>query len=196
MAVRHAELLHRPEELLHMSARGQAGISLIEVLVSLGIIALLLGLGLPSFRTYLQNTQTRAAAESILNGLQTTRNESIRRNRTYEFTIHDATAWDICPPDTDVYPCPSNVLMKREASESSANALSNVLPAGADTVAFNGLGRVIPNANGSASLTTINVYNPQVTGAQARPMRILVLPGGAMRLCDPAVASGDPRACS
>jgi type IV fimbrial biogenesis protein FimT len=179
-----------------MTARFQAGISLIEVMVSLGILAILLGLGLPSFRAYLQNTQTRSAAESIMNGLQTTRNESIRRNATYEFTIHNQTAWDICPAATDTYPCPTSRLMMRDQNE-TPNAVSTVAPAGADTVAFNGLGRVIPNANGTASLTLINVSNPLVTTAQgARPLRILILPGGAMRLCDPAVAAGDPRACS
>ena len=179
-----------------MTHRRQAGISLIEIMVTLGILAMLLGFGLPSFRTYMQNTQTRAAAESILNGLQTTRNESIRRNSTLEFTIHNGTGWDICPPAIDVYPCPANRIQMRDATEGSANAIATVLPGGADTVGFNGLGRVVPNANGSASLTQINVSNPLITGPQARPLNIIITPGGTFRLCDPAVAAGDPRACS
>ena len=179
-----------------MTLQRQAGISLIEVMVTLGILAMLLGFGLPSFRTYMQNTQTRAAADAILNGLQTTRNESIRRNANLEFTIHNGTAWDICPPAIDVYPCPANRIQQRDSTEGSANAIAAVLPAGADTVGFNGLGRVVPNANGSASITQVNISNPQITGPQARPLTVLILPGGTFRMCDPAVAAGDPRACS
>jgi type IV fimbrial biogenesis protein FimT len=176
-----------------MNGRRQAGISIIEVIVTLGILALLLGLGMPEFRAYQQNTQMRVAADAVLNGIQTTRNESIRRNSTYEFTLHDGTAWDICPVN-DPYPC-SPALQQRSAAEGSENATATTLPAGADTIAFNGMGRVVTNANGSASLQQVLINNPKATGAQARRLTIQVQSGGAVRLCDPQVAAGDPRAC-
>lgn len=177
-----------------MNAKRQAGLSIIEVVVALGILALLMGVAMPSFKAYQQNTQIRAAAESLLNGIQAARNESIRRNSTFELTVHDGSAWDICPV-SDPYPC-ATPYMKRAHDEGSTNAVITVTPAGADTVAFNGLGRVITNANGSASMTQVQVSNTLVTGAERRMLRILITPGGALRLCDTQVAAGDPRACS
>jgi type IV fimbrial biogenesis protein FimT len=177
-----------------MDRRAQSGISLIEILVALGIIAMLMGVALPSFRVWVQNSQIRAAAEAIFNGVQAARNEAIRKNSVFELTVHDGTAWDICP-STDPYPCATPV-MTRAHDEGSTNAVLTATPGGTDTVAFNGLGRVIANANGSLSMIQIDIDNPQLAAADKRLMRILVSPGGATRLCDPQVAAGDPRACS
>jgi len=178
-----------------MNAQRQAGISIIEVIVALGILALLLGVAMPSFKAYQQNVQIRSAAESILNGIQAARNESIRRNATYEFTVHDGSAWHVCPAN-DPYPSCATPYMTRAHDEGSTNAVVTVTPAGAQTVAFNGLGRVVTNADGSASVTQVQISNNLVTGAERRMLRILIQPGGALRLCDTQVAAGDPRACS
>lgn len=176
-----------------MKATRQSGMSIIEILVTLGIVAVLLGIALPDFRVWIQNTQIRSAAEAVLNGIQTARNEAIRKNSVFELTVHDGTAWDICP-SSDPYPCALPV-MSRSQDEGSANATIATTPAGSDTVAFNGLGRVVANANASVTMTQVNIDNPTLQLAEKRTMRILVSPGGALRLCDPMVAAGDPRAC-
>ncbi len=72
------ELLRHEERLLLMSRAAQSGISLIEVMVAVAIIGVLMALGMPAYSTWIQNTQIRTAAEAILNGLQTARNEAIR----------------------------------------------------------------------------------------------------------------------
>jgi len=167
---------------------------MIEILVTLGIVAVLLGVALPGFRVWIQNTQIRSAAEAVYNGLQAARNEAIRKNSVFELTVHNGTAWDICP-SSEPYPCATPVMM-RAHEEGSENATLTTTPGGTDTVAFNGLGRVVANANGSASMTQVDIDNLQLTAANKRAMRILVSPGGAARLCDPNVAAGDPRACS
>lgn len=177
-----------------MRRRGlEAGVSLIEVLVALGIVAMLIGLALPSFTVYIQNTHIRTTAEAMLNGLQAAKSEAIRRNAAHELTIHDGTAWDICPA-TDSYPCASPV-MSRTQGEGSSNATLTMTPPDADTVAFNGLGRVVNNSSGGPSMLQIDIGNPQLKPADARNMRIIIPPGGAIRMCDPRVGAGDPRAC-
>jgi type IV fimbrial biogenesis protein FimT len=173
--------------------RAQSGVSLIEVLVAMAIVAMLISIALPSFNVYIQNTQIRTAAEAILNGLQSTKNEAIRRNAVHELTIHDGSAWDICPA-TDSYPCGTPV-MSRDQNEGSKKAVVAITPADADTVAFNGLGRVVNNSAGTPSMVQIDITNPALPAAEARNMRIIIPPGGAIRMCDPLVAAGDPRAC-
>jgi type IV fimbrial biogenesis protein FimT len=87
-------------------------------------------------------------------------------------------------------------LQSRAAEEGSANASITLVPAGADTVTFSALGRVVPNADASPSLTQVNVDNLLIAVvADRRNLRIDIPAGGALRMCDPKVAAGDPRAC-
>jgi len=61
-----------------MLARRQQGVTLIELMVGIAILATLLAMGIPAFTGWIQDTQVRTAAESILNGLQTARAEAVR----------------------------------------------------------------------------------------------------------------------
>ena len=67
-------------------------------------------------------------------------------------------------------------------------------PQAASTVTFAALGNVVANADGTPSINKIDVTNINVTGA-TRPLRIIVNPGGSMRMCDPALALPEPRGC-
>jgi hypothetical protein len=55
---------------------------------------------------------------------------------------------------------------------------------------------VSPNSDGTPPITTVDICNPAITGANTRPMRIIVSPGGTIRMCDPKVADpADSRVC-
>lgn len=172
----------------------QSGISLIEVLVVVAIIGVLFALGMPAFQNWVQNTQIRTASEAVMNGLQTARNEAIRRNFSVQFKLDNGNTsqWRVNPfADPDGAP-----IQLRMADEGSANAVLARTPPDADTVTFNALGRVVPNADASPSLTQVDVDNPTIAvAADRRNLRIVVPAGGALRMCDPKVAAGDPRAC-
>lgn len=178
-----------------MRRTAQSGMSLIEILVAVAIVGILLALGVPAFTTWIQNTQIRTASEAILNGLQTARNEAIRRNTPVQIRLVGGTTskWAVNlgrTPDLDP------PLFGREAEEGSANAVIAVTPGGADTVTFSGLGRVVPNQDASPSMTQIDIDNPIIAAAaDRRPLRIMIPLGGGIRLCDPQVAGTDPRAC-
>ncbi|MBK7658431.1 MAG: GspH/FimT family pseudopilin [Betaproteobacteria bacterium] len=172
----------------------QSGISLIEVMVAVAIVGVLMAFAAPAFQTWIQNTQVRTASEAIMNGLQTARNEAIRRNAAVQFRLDGGTTtqWRVNPfIDPDGVP-----IQSRAAEEGSINASITVLPAGADTVTFSALGRVVPNADASESLTQVDIDNLLIpVVADRRNLRIVIPAGGALRMCDPKVAAGDPRAC-
>ena len=197
------------------------GFTLIEIVIAIGVLGILIVLGAPSFGEWLQNQQTRAATEATLNGLQIARAEAVRRNAQVRFQfVSDLTAgcalstislnWVVsigdptgaCDKPIDVLApaTPGPVIQSRSAAEVSPNAAVAVTPSGgtppSTTVTFNALGGVVSqNADGSAPIAKIDISNPKITSAVARPLRVVVTAGGSIRMCDPAVASADPRAC-
>jgi type IV fimbrial biogenesis protein FimT len=177
-----------------MRRAAQAGVSLIELMIAVVVIGIVLALGLPAYGTWIQNVQIRTASEAILNGLQTARNEAIRRNTGVQFKLDNGTTaqWRVnLFSDPDGTP-----LQSRPAEEGTPNATATATPGGADTVTFSALGRVITNADASASIARIDIDNTTITVvADRRNLQIMIPPGGAIRLCDPKVVAGDPRTC-
>lgn len=159
------------------------GFSLIELLIGIAIMAILVGLALPSFQSWLKNTQIRNAAESITNGLQRARAEAVARNSNVTFVLGADSSWTATAAD-------GTVVDTRLATEGSKNvtltAFAADLATAATTITYNNLGQVVPNA---ASLARVNVT--AVGGSQN--LRVEIGAGGSARMCDPH-ATG-PRAC-
>jgi type IV fimbrial biogenesis protein FimT len=178
----------------------QAGISLVEVMVVVFIVGIMIALGIPSFQTWVQNSQIRTASEAIINGLQTAKNEAIRRNSCMQIAMTGKGGWAINPCSDPLQDPP---FAGRSAAEGSSNADVGRQPPTSTIVSFNALGRVVsPNpSDGSDPITRVDVCNPTMTGSQAadaRPLRIAIPPGGNIRMCDPSplLAPGDPRICT
>jgi len=195
-----------------MHARPQRGFTLIEVLIAFVVIGLLVALGMPSFSTWLQSSQIRTAAEAVQNGLSLARTEAVGRNTTVRFHLTDTltnacnvstsgTNWiislddaeDLCgtAPSTTIAP---RIIQVRSSNEGSPNVS---VSATQSVVVFNALGRVTPTPAGNI---TIDVTNPKggtcaASGGNMRCLRIVVAPGGQVRMCDPKIASTDPQGC-
>ena len=180
------------------------GFTLIEIGISLLILGMLLALGLPSFVTWIGNTQIRSGAEGVLNGIQLARSEAVRRNLTTQFVLTEAGA---TPPTTgwtvqvvNSAGAVTEVVQTRSKNEGSPNAQVVIAPGAATTLTFNGMGRVLAkNADLSDAITQIDVVNPgsgacEADGGSMRCLQIR-LGTGSVRMCDPKVAAGDPRAC-
>ena len=63
------------------------GFTFLELMVALTIMGMLLMLGMPSFTTFLRNSEIRSTAESISNGLRAARSEATRLNRPVSFSL-------------------------------------------------------------------------------------------------------------
>jgi type IV fimbrial biogenesis protein FimT len=201
--------------------RAQAGVSLIELMIGLTIIAFLLFLGVPEFSNFLQNTQIRNAAETTLAGLTLARAEAVRRNAPVRFQlVSDLTAgcavstsalndsnalnWVVSVADpagacnVDPGDTAPQIVQKKSAREGSRNVL--VSTTGVPTLTFNGLGRV-SGVGGLQRLdfksaSGICVHVDDVNGTM-RCLAIMVTSGGSLKMCDPKVGdTADPRHCS
>jgi type IV fimbrial biogenesis protein FimT len=180
------------------------GFTIIEIGISLMILGILLALGLPSFSAWIGNTQIRSGGEAVLNGIQLARSEAVRRNLNTQFVLTEAAA---TPPTTGWMVQVMNsagvvteTVQTRSHNEGSPNAQVVIAPGAATTLTFNGMGRVLAkNADLSDAITQIDIVNPgggacEVDGGTMRCLQIRV-GMGSVRMCDPKVAAGDPRAC-
>lgn len=166
-----------------LSRRFQGGVTLVELIVTITIIGVLAALAFPSFESILANAQIRAAAQALHDGLQLARAEGIRRNERVKFVLGSNSNWTVA---TDS----GTTLQTRPAGEGSATV--TVTPSGATIATFNALGRIVGNADASASLTQLDI----AVASGGQPLRVTITSGGAVRLCDPNASAGDVRACS
>lgn len=175
--------------------QGSAGFTLIELMIAVAILAVLVTVGLPSFREMLRNYEIRVAAESVSNGLQRARAEAVAKNARVQFVLGAGTSWYV---DYVATPNPAARLDSSSGTE-TANATVTVLPVAATTLTFNQLGQIVtPNpadgfAPGSAPLTQVDL---NATGGN-RSLRVTIGAGGSARVCDPdpSLPSSNVRKC-
>lgn len=187
----------------------EAGFTLVELMVTVVLLGILAMFAYPSFSNFIQNGQIRASAESVMSGLQLARAESIRRNAMVEFrllntlrgqSVPGGTDWSVLAASPETPTVFDQMVQTRSEEASSSIARAGVADAaGAETaqagdglpatIAFTGLGRLS---------TATAVRQIDVTGtSQARPLRIVLDPGGDIRLCDPALSIAvNPQGCA
>lgn len=189
------------------------GFTLIEMLVTLALMAVLLSMATPMLATWTANAQVRAVAEQLGNDLRMTQSEALRRNRQTVFALTNvtpalnATATD----DGSRWFAQALPLMAGETLSdqhfilASSNARQNkVNLTGPAVTCFNAIGRPTSNAatglgetcTTPTSATTPVQYVVSATSSD-RPLRVSVFMGGQVRLCNPArsLASGAADGC-
>lgn len=173
------------------------GFTLIELGIALAVLGVLIMLGLPTFTSWIANTKIRTGAEAVLNGVQLARAEAVRQNVQVQFVLGGATGvteWTVSALGTGGA---LTTVQTRSANEGSSNATVGITPAGATTITYNGMGRITSNGDGTPTISQIDVCSAApIPTADMRKMRIVVGAGGNLRMCDPQVAAGDPRACT
>jgi type IV fimbrial biogenesis protein FimT len=166
------------------------GFTLVELLIGIVILGILASIAIPSFQTWIRNSQIRNAAESITNGLQRARAEAVSQNTNIAFTLGAGTdsSWSVYVVAT------ASGIDSRSASEGSQNVTRTVFPAGSTTVTFNNFGVVLQaNPDGGVPSAPFTEVRLDATGGNQLRVTITTL-GGNARMCDPSVTSG-PRKC-
>ena len=174
-----------------LTGSGHRGFTLIEMIISMVIIAILMALAVPSFKIMLTNAQIRTAAQALHDGLQLARVEAIRRNERVLFTKGAKSGWTVSIESN------SFTVQARPFTEGSNIAEVAVTPSGATTLTFNALGRTVANTDISASISQLDIDVPTsvLPASNSREMRVTISAGGAIRLCDPNAISGVGMGC-
>lgn len=164
-----------------------AGFSLIELMVSVAILAILASIALPSFKAMIRQSQTLNAAESIVNGLQKTRAEAVARNTNVDFILGTNSSWVVSVGGTQIEARDS----KEGSTDTTVTAVRSDFTTAASTVTYNNFGRV---ANGVAALARVTLS----TAGDGKPLglRVNIGLGGDTKICDPNLTTGSSlRAC-
>jgi type IV fimbrial biogenesis protein FimT len=191
--------------------RRPRGFTIVELLVTIALLALLLGLAMPSFTTWVRNAQVRTVSDALQNGLRLAQAEAVRRQRqvvffrTNESTCNNATA---AADDGAFWAVRSVPLVAGDAVETVqcgqlGDVASGAAIAGATALCFNAGGRQVANADPgiggpACALDASGTSSFDVTSSHAdRPLRVLVTLGGSVRLCDPAktLSASTPDGC-
>lgn len=176
------------------------GFTLIEVLIAMVVMGVLISLAGPSFFEWLQNSQIRAAADAMQNGLQIARGNAISRNLPVQLSVGPGSGWTVAEAAS------GTVIQTRVHEEGTPNVGINATPVGSALITFSPLGAVTANSDGSASVTQMDFINPSGGACQTdtpagamRCLRLIVSGGGSIRMCDPQLTAlgmtSDPRAC-
>lgn len=183
-----------------MQSRQGAGFTLIEVMITLSILAILMTLGLPSFSGWIRNLQIRSATEAVLNGIQIAKMEAVRRNTTVGITFDANSGWSVgCTvPSTS---CPGTIEQRISQNGTQAARVTPTNLINGAALVFDGSGRVSSGLTAATSPLQLDVSYSTDTcaagGGSLRCLRILVSRFGQIRMCDPALASSlnDARGC-
>ncbi|MGS0755405.1 pilus assembly FimT family protein [Roseateles sp. GG27B] len=188
-----------------------AGFTIVELMVTVSLTAVLFALAMPSFRSWIGNAQIRTASDAIQNGARLAQSEAVRRSRQVVLfrtdssncssTLAAASAGKFWALRTvavvdgqavDVIQCGTLL------SEQSSVSIS-----GPAALCFNSGGRQTANAapgiGGTActlDATGSNLFD--ITSSSAdRPLRVLVSLGGSVQMCDPAktLSASTPDGC-
>lgn len=197
--------------------RRQCGFTLVELMVTVALIAILLMLAVPSFTTMMRNSRVRSTADALQNGLRTAQNLAIQKNRAVvlSFTnqvpsasssaIANGSNWAIhAIPRTqgDDLSADERYLMGGLLSETAGVVINTHTES---AICFSANGRLIaPASTGVSSATCAPVdasamkrYDISMPGAD-RSLRVELNFNGRVRLCDPArIFSADaPDGCT
>ena len=206
-------------------ARTQRGFSMVEVAITMAILALLLAAAAPSVTGWMRNTRVRNTAEALQMGLQRARAEALRRNANVTFwlvsgsderivdnscalssasgswviSLSDPTGHCATAPDPTISPMIVETHAVGDGGSGVTVLSQSATPSAAQCVRFNGFGQIVdatlPPADNCRLPNQISTVDVTHASGGARRLRVVVSAGGGVRMCDRDVTSTDPRAC-
>ena len=178
-----------------LAAPSARGFTLIELMVTISLLAILVMLAVPAFTAWIRNAQIRSATEALQGGMRTAQAEALRRNRQVVMAFTNSTPvsgtsavlngrnWTL-----------QTVAQFGETSEyisggSVAETNSAVtVTSGVNAVCFNASGRLVdnlsPGVTSASCAATATAFNVAQSGGD-RALRVVLQLGGQVRMCDP-----------
>ena len=177
---------------------GQDGFTLIELMVTLTIGAILMLIAIPNFTAYKRNAELTTATNTLLAGINAARNEAMKRN-LYAMVVptNNGTDWTsgwVVFVDADrsqTHTSADTLVMSQNALMSyftvSGNQTANASP---PYIMFDASGYSKTKTNGFGALT-LEVKRNDLSGAQLYEQirRVKIASTGRARTCRPTSAT-------
>ena len=145
----------------------QKGFTVIELMISLGILAILATIAVPSFQSVIERNRVTAQANSILSAVQSARSEAVKRGTVVRFSAQlvggnpDITAGWCVHTGAD---CDTGTVIR----EGDTNA--GVVYGGATSVGFDGRGQNVTFAD-----VTFTLQPPDCAATTPNRQRIVLV---------------------
>jgi type IV fimbrial biogenesis protein FimT len=190
--------------------RCAGGFTIVELMVTIALLAILLAMATPSFTTWIRNAQVRTVSDALQNGLRLAQAEAVRRHRQVVFFRTNQTACDTTTTadaagafwSVRTLPLVAGDAVEAVQCGVLSDVAAGVTIAGASALCFNSGGRQVANATpgvgAACALDATGTSTFDLTSSNAdRPLRVLVALGGSVRMCDPAktLSSSAPDGC-
>lgn len=200
----------------------QAGLTLIELMVTIAIMGFTLALGIPSMSHWLQTNKAKSTGEFYADGLAMARRQALSHNARSRIVLSESAVngqynWqvDVCFPQpgtscsettggwsTTIAPAandPEGAAGYKSVFRSAASLPPHTVvapvvePAGAREIYFTELGWVDPTTEERVNSIRLNPQSGFV--GDVPTVSLVVTLSGMTTKCDPTRATGDSRAC-
>lgn len=187
----------------------QSGFTLVELLLSVAIGAILLGIGVPQMGNWIRRVAVVNASESLQNGLRLAQSEAIRTNSPATFRLVDVDAaaatvstgasgsttgwraWIVIGVDANRNPA---IVHRGEIAVDSPEVTRRSANANLNSLTFTGLGQV--RDAGGTPLSATAVYSVRNTAPTIRRARCVTVSSlGAVKMCNPDTTAMTQTVC-
>ena len=156
------------------------GLTLVELVVTIAIAAILMAIAMPSLQSFLLNSKVRSAAGRLQEDLQMARAEAVKTNQVVALNISAANgvcAWSLAPTFSSYTPMTAARYQSEYASVSCT--------ATASQICFDPLGTLAPGGNCAMGGTF--TFTPNTTGTT---WLVFVGAGGRVTSCLQSAGGG------
>ncbi len=164
------------------------GLTLIELMISIAIMAILITFTLPSFSIWMLNMKVRNLVENISMGIKDTRALSIKSGKNKSFELKNDGSWMVFP---SVYTQGDTPLLSGKNGNIGDKIIISTDPNNSKVIKFNSYGSVLTydNANtqervdyqnGATKKINIDLKTP-INGVI--PFKIIIGDGGGVIVC-------------
>lgn len=169
------------------------GFSLIELMITLSIAGVLLAVGVPNFKAFIQNQKLVATASEFYGAINMTRAEAIKRGDKVDMIATDGADWSkgwtiyVDANDNHKIDLGETIIFNKQVTAQGITISSNFTDSATPYISYTGNGR---------SRTYKSSQTPQAGtatftfGASIRKVKINFL--GRARICNPAI---DTKTC-